>query len=359
MDKPPALKLLASDYVPVSKEELQEHAFRCRHVELLDKGWILDPSSAGMQFARFFWKQTSSGSKQQQAPGVLLSYESPTKDAARTVTPPLNSAGAGSEAHGTGTIAVSSHGPKFFRLDGQDEYSADKFSLMEGGTSLVRQEASDPFRSRAVLMVNEPAVLLAQGQYFEVQIMSVFDTPGRPDRPRDAAPRRRTEGLALGFTTSRPDSLKDTSGQPASDRTLEDVPNSWSLAMTGALYRSTGSTGRQPVMSPRGERVRELPSWHRKIPVPQSARGVKWPLSENDPKATIGSRLRWSAAVGAGDRVGLLATTFGGIVLFVNGCRELMVPDAGVKVDEQLYPLVEVYNHVRAVRLTVGALPPS
>eukprot|EP00929_Paragymnodinium_shiwhaense_P061651 TRINITY_DN30814_c0_g1_i1.p1 TRINITY_DN30814_c0_g1~~TRINITY_DN30814_c0_g1_i1.p1 ORF type:complete len:601 (+),score=114.16 TRINITY_DN30814_c0_g1_i1:72-1874(+) len=335
----PQLSLLATDYVPVAKQELQEHARRCLHVELLDGTWTLDPSSCGMPFARFFWKQSNAGSAEGGAGGAFLSYESPSRSAAEPVVGSCRAA-------------------RFLRLDGQDDYSADKFSLMEGGSSIVRQEASDPFRSRAVLVVNEPAILLAQGQYFELQVMSVFNTPGRADRPRDAAPRRRTEGLSLGFTTRRPGDLLDRASLPASDRSIEDVPMSWSVVMSGCLNQATGAAGKQPVTAAPKERILEPPSWQRRIPVPQSARGVKWPPTGDESKATVPRRLHWSAAVGAGDRVGLLVTTFGGLVVFVNGRRELMVPDAAVKVDEPLYPIAEAYNHVRSIRLLPGALPP-
>jgi len=57
--------------------------------------------------------------------------------------------------------------------------------------------------------------------------------------------------------------------------------------------------------------------------------------------------------------MGMLITPFGGIVIVVNGERQLFLPDAGVPMGSHFYPLVEAYNHVRSVRLVPGALPPK
>lgn len=70
-------------------------------------------------------------------------------------------------------------------------------------------------------------------------------------------------------------------------------------------------------------------------------------------------KLDWSVALGEGDTLGMMITSFGGIVVTVNGQRQLFIPDAGVPMGSHFYPLVEAYNHVRSVRALPGALPPK
>lgn len=67
----------------------------------------------------------------------------------------------------------------------------------------------------------------------------------------------------------------------------------------------------------------------------------------------------WSCALQEGDTLGLLAMPSGALVLTVNGVRELMVADAGVLADQYLYPIVQVANHVRSVKLCAAVEPPE
>merc|ERR1719296_273751 len=69
-------------------------------------------------------------------------------------------------------------------------------------------------------------------------------------------------------------------------------------------------------------------------------------------------RLAWTLLLQEGDVMGLLVTPFGSMIVTVNGERRLLIPDAGVPNDVDLYPLVEVYNHVRSVQLVQRPAPP-
>lgn len=109
-------------------------------------------------------------------------------------------------------------------MDGDDEFSAHVFSLMESSTLLLRKESADPFGMRALVVSERPALVLAQGHYFEVQVVSVFKTPGPPDRPRELNPRHRSEGLLIGFTRADPFEARELVA------TMTDVPLSWSVS---------------------------------------------------------------------------------------------------------------------------------
>eukprot|EP00928_Gymnodinium_smaydae_P029921 TRINITY_DN22393_c0_g4_i2.p1 TRINITY_DN22393_c0_g4~~TRINITY_DN22393_c0_g4_i2.p1 ORF type:complete len:552 (-),score=107.05 TRINITY_DN22393_c0_g4_i2:50-1663(-) len=229
--------------------------------------------------------------------------------------------GAAATAAATGTeplvVAATATSPgasalRLLRADGGGEFSAQGFSLMERSTLLLREEGRDPFGSRSLLVGAAPAGIFARGQYTEVQVVSVFKATARPERLRQIEPRQRTEGLVLGFTTLPPASLcAKSNGYYMAGH----LPCSWSIATSGSFC----------VTDAAGEASRY--------------------------------QLCWSAAVGEGDTVGLLATGFGGLVLFINGHPEVMVPDAGVSSGGVLYPLIEACNHIRSLRLTAKSPP--
>jgi hypothetical protein len=204
------------------------------------------------------------------------------------------------------------------RCDGADEFSAmNRFSLVEGCTVLQRQTSVDPVSARALAMGERPATSCLTGHYAEFQIVSVFKSEARADwlrrcEPCDGRARHRTHGLVVGFMSCVPP--KGSMGVTSAAK----LQNSWCVASNGVLYTKTAAD------------------------VPASRR-----------------QLSWSLAVGEGDFIGVLVTNFGGLILFLNGTHELMIPDAGVRTDVNLHPVVEISNHIRSVRLVPRSSPPS
>merc|ERR1719353_815143 len=119
----------------------------------------------------------------------------------------------------------------FRRVDGHDNHTGThKFTLMECGTVLMRLEGRDPFQSHALVTMDQPVQVLAEGHYFEIQVVSLFRTPGRPDRPKEIGKRHRTEGLTIGMTTTAPSQMG------AHLRAASDVPHAWCIATSGKYY---------------------------------------------------------------------------------------------------------------------------
>lgn len=221
-------------------------------------------------------------------------------------------------------VSTSTAAKRWLRADGEDEFSAaNRYSLMEQCTVVQRAGSQSPQSASALAIGERPAAPLLQGYYAEVQIVSLSKPADRSDwmrrlEPGDTKTRSRTDGLVFGFTaTAAPRPGVCSAMEPAAT-SLTKLPWSWCIATVGGFY----------------------------------AKGAV-------ESAFTRRQLSWSVALGEGDRLGLLVTSYGGIVLFVNGAHELMIPDAGVRVDVDLYPVVEVSNHIRSVRLMPGAsLPP-
>merc|ERR1712070_200234 len=125
------------------------------------------------------------------------------------------------------------------------------------------------------------------------------------------------------------------------------VPQSWCIATSGTYY-AAGEQGTDQWRPVSPHRIKEKNVWHRK-PVKKEQLRVLWPPPP-PPPGTVKQRLRWSSALGEGDVIGLLFTPFGGVVITINGAREMMIPDAGISVDRVMYPIIEVRNHIRSAR---------
>jgi len=324
-----ACEALGQDYLHAAEMEIKGHADKCRIVEHLDKDWKPDLSSTGLNFSRFYWRQAPKGEEQEQ------------------------------------TLDMFAMG-RLRRVDGHDEFSAHRYTLMEGGSVVLRQEGGDPFHNRALVVGECPLPVLPQGHYMEVEVISLFKTKGGPSRPRELQPRHRTEGLVLGFKTQP---LREHE-QGVGSLGAGDMASSWSVSTSGTLYMTPGAPSKATKVAGH-ERTKEPASWQRAgiqtATTPRCAVGgglaLQAPLPPNSPeraKCSAGTKrqLGWSTPVGEGVRVGLLATTFGGLVVFVNGQREVMIPDAGVPVACEMFPVIEVYNHIRSVRLVPGSKPP-
>lgn len=152
-----------------------------------------------------------------------------------------------------------------------------------------------------------------------------------PLPPEEPSTTRPPTQLQKGAEEVLPDEGK--SARPASARTI-------STASTMAPPGSAGSTMRQRDTPPGTATGGEVAGGH----------------GDGPPRKR---RLGWTAALDEGDVLGLLVTPFGGLVVTVNGEKRLLVPDAGVPCDMDLYPLVEVYNHVRSVQIVPHPLPPK
>merc|ERR1711933_160014 len=74
----------------------------------------------------------------------------------------------------------------------------------------------------------------------EDEVVSVFKTTGRPDRPRQIEPRHRTEGLVLGFRATG--LSREEPSLPL--LSASDIPYSWSLSTSGTLHITTGVPSR-------------------------------------------------------------------------------------------------------------------
>lgn len=295
--------------------EVARHGSRCRHVARLKEEDMAGTADTTLRFARHYW---SNRTREEEL--AELGRQEPLCRC-------------------------------FRRVDGHDNHTGThKFTLMECGTLLMRLEGRDPFHSHALVTMDQPVQVLPEGHYFEIQVISLFRTPGRPDRPKELAKRHRTEGLIIGMTTTPPSDLT------AQMRSATDVPRAWCIATSGKYYAADAQNEPQtgPVSQ---ERVRQAPSWHRRVGKSEQLR-CHWPPTPRPPGA-VRQKLDWSFALGEGDTIGMMVTSFGGIVVTVNGERQLFLPDAGVPMGSHFYPLVEVYNHVRSVRALPGALPPK
>merc|ERR1711924_153586 len=104
-------------------------------------------------------------------------------------------------------------------------------------------------------------------------------------------------------------------------------------------------------------RIRQPALWHRRE-CPNEQLTCCWPPEPPAPDS-VRRKLDWSLAVGEGDTIGMLVTPSGDIVIIVNSERKFFVPEAGVPVDANLFPLVEVCNHIRSVRPVPLATPPK
>jgi len=295
--------------------EVARHGSRCRHVARLREDDMTGTADTTLRFARHYWstrtRQEELADQGQQEPPCRC----------------------------------------FRRVDGHDDHiGTQKFTLMECGTLLMRKEGRDPFHSHALVTMEQPVQVLSDGHYFEIQLVSLFRSAGRPDRPKEVAHRQRTEGLIIGMTTTAPSEIT------AQMRSATDVPRAWCIATSGKYY-ATDAQSEPPKRPVNQERVRQVPSWHRKVGTSEQLR-CRWPPTPCPPGA-VRQKLDWSVALGEGDTLGMMITSFGGVVVTVNGERQLFLPDAGVPMGSHFYPLVEVYNHVRSVRALPGALPPK
>lgn len=303
------------DHLHAGEMEWRQHANGNCRVEWLGEEGVLEHTAPGLRFARHFW------------------------------------------GRGLEPTAAEAGGPScFLRVDGGGESATHKFTLMESGRAIVRQEGLDPFHSHALVTADKPLQVFPEGHYFEVRLVSTFRTAGPPERPRQHG--CRTEGLVLGVTTSPP-AEADTSAQ----RVGNVAAAAWCVSLNGSLYSGGVLTKprRPPVEVHLASANRGCPSGL--LPASDAACAV-----EDDPEGTRVSRLglppqrqrlKWTAALREGDALGMLVTPFGGIIMVVNGEKQLLIPDADVPNDVALYPLVEAYNHVRSVRLVLGATPPK
>lgn len=345
---------LARDYAHMAETELMRHAGNCKHVEQVTEAGLGDTSMKGLSFAQFFWKrQTQANDAAEQ-----LAATQPVGPGEATLAGPAGSAQTALLGRTTGSLSSTVNRGRFLRVDdgenGAGDSATHRFSLMEGGTMLVRSPGRDPFQSRATVAFDQPALVLSEGHYFEVEVRSVFFRDGPPDRPKPLNPRGRSEGLVLGMTPRLPTDLSQhhrrTLGALLGAR---DVPMAWCVSSSGTFY----FTGNDPARATRPVspfRVKEPASWHRRPGKEDQPRCCHPPAAG----AAYRKNMNWSMSLSEADRVGMLVTTFGAIVIVVNGERDLVIPDAGVVADQELYPIVEVYNHVRSVKLWPGARPP-
>jgi len=315
--------LLTSDHVHVLEFEISRHSNGCRHVTSVTgedevSGESASAASKTVDYAGFYVQR-----------GKAQAADAPWQAKPR----------------------------RWHRLDGQSNVgSAHKFSLMDSGALLVRLEGQDPFHSHALVSSTRPVAIFQDGHYFEVRVKSLFHSEGRPERPKQLEPRHRSEGIVIGVTATSPSDIG------THVRSTREVPRSWAVTSGGRFYSSASSdpdVGRvsRPV-SP--ERVRQPQTWHQK-PVSTEQLRCAWPVptSPLSARSSMTKNIGWSKAISDGDTIGFLVTPFGGAVLYVNGVKELLIPDARISADTALYPLLEVYNHIRSVELLTGAAPPK
>mmetsp|Transcript_3693 Transcript_3693/g.9389 ORF Transcript_3693/g.9389 Transcript_3693/m.9389 type:complete len:429 (+) Transcript_3693:96-1382(+) len=301
--------LLNADHVHVLAFEIARHASNCRHVQAV---YEEAEGGATVDYAGFYLQR----SKVQA--GLNFGLTKPRR---------------------------------WHRLDGQSNVgSAHKYSLFDGGSLLVRTECEGrhPFNSRALASSSEPAAISSEGHYFEVRIKQIFRPEGELNEPR-----LKSDSLIIGFTATCP---TEVSSDP---RTCKEVPRTWAISSAGRFYSSppapeVGRISRS--VSP--QRVKEQQVWHRK-PAKTEQLTCPWPAAPPTAGQIVTKQVAWSKVIGEGDRVGLLATPFGGAVLYVNGVKELLIPDARIAVDRPLYPVLEVFNHIRSVELLGDAPMPK
>jgi len=356
----PCSNIMLRDHKRMAQMEWQRHAAATCHVEWLGREGDLDTTVPGMAFARHFWR--------------CGAVDAPSR--------------------------ASALGPsRFQRMDGGGENSANRFSIMENGTTVVRQEGNDPYHNHALLTAADPLLVYADGHYFEVCVRSLFRRAGPPDRPRHNAPR--TEGLILGVTTSPPAALDSSA-----PRVLHATRGtSWCISTSGTFRTGGAAEGAEPDGRPRRPATQESRAdprrlWHQPStnaakqdmlkctwPPPSSSGNPARAIADEGgaqeaavseatlrPASAVGAapatevaapqqrrrqaKLAWTVALDEMDVIGLLVTPFGGVVVTVNGEKRLMIPDAGVPCDVDLYPVIEVYNHVRCLQLVKRPIPP-
>lgn len=317
---PPQGSIEFNDHNHAQDLELAKYASKCRRVMQLTEEGPKEIARAGQNYATLFWKRKGG------------------KEWAK----------------------------EFRRVDGEEHAnSAEKFSLTEGCSMLVRREAqhfgavlrNTHTTSRALVTTCSPARLFTCGHYFEITVKTIFRSAagGRPafeppalDRPAGLEVKARNEGLVLGVTTTKPSDIHKAI------RCAHEVPMSWCIATNGRFYANNSTEA--PLKTPRSinmERITVVQPWRKKAD-PSDPSLVTWP----PPKGSHAKRdVDWSIALEEGSTVGMLVTPWGGILITVDGQKELLVADAGVPADQPLYPLVEVYNRVRSVRLQPGAQP--
>eukprot|EP00933_Yihiella_yeosuensis_P045047 TRINITY_DN40353_c0_g1_i1.p1 TRINITY_DN40353_c0_g1~~TRINITY_DN40353_c0_g1_i1.p1 ORF type:complete len:534 (+),score=53.68 TRINITY_DN40353_c0_g1_i1:75-1676(+) len=240
----------------------------------------------------------------------------------------------------------------FVRIDGLDRTSAQKFFLTDGN-KVMRNEGANPFTSRALITAPDPAQVFQAGHYFEVKVVNVSKASFRSDRPRLPGTSGRTEGLTLGFTSQRPGEV---------DRMAKDVAsvsNSWCISCNGTYYHRPGSivaSPKRPANQMRAVTPIQKP-WHQRSTPASEQLTCSWPAPHHR-EGMIIKNFDWHVSLVEGDTVGLLVLPFGGLALTVNGVREIVVADAGLPTDVDLFPLVEVYNHLRVIQLLPSVDPP-
>jgi len=322
--------------------EATKHAGSSNCVELVTERGMADPATSGLQFAKHLWRKQAAA------------------------------ASSGEEALSPRAVTAAVSGWfRFCRVDGGHEImGASKYALTEQSTALVRDAASNPFNSHALVTSDRPVHVFAEGHYFEVAVRSVFtdrhEKIGAPEVNELLSPKKPghehlrrevrggTEGLVVGVTTTE---LPQLLAQSPAPKAATDVQRSWCVATSGKFY-STICPSPQPKRPVSQDRIMHKPCWHHRDGATEHLT-CPWPSPPPPTADTMRHNLEWSLRVKEGDHVGLLVTSFGGIVVMVNGRREVFLPDAGVPVDVDLYPLVDVFNHVRSVQAIPWAEPPK
>jgi len=322
--------------------EVAKHAGSSNYVQQLTEEGLGDTAASGLQFARHLWRKQAAAAE------------------------------SGEETLSPRAVSTAAEGWfRFCRADGAHEIlGASKYLLSEQSTALVRSVASNPFHSHALVSSDRPIHLFSDGHYFEIVVRSVFTDkhekmgadevnellspkkPGHEHLRRDV--RGGSEGLVLGVTTT---ALPELSVRNPSAKVATDVPRSWCVATSGKFY-ATSSPTPQPKRPVSQDRIRLRPRWHQR-PGASEHLACPWPPPAPPTAETGRQLLDWSHRVREGDRVGLLVTAFGGLCVVVNGRREAFLPDAGVPVDTDLYPLVEAFNHIRCIQALPWAEPPK
>lgn len=246
---------------------------------------------------------------------------------------------------------------QFHRFDGLEASSTHRYTLTDVATSIIRKD--DGFHKLPALLTSMDTVpLFADGHYFEVKVTSVFSSLGPATRPKPDESRGRSAGLVLGLM-ALPPSLEDEKAKYASD-----LSGCWCISTHGFYYARPGKRPCSPTRRASDVRVAatELPvSWRRKKPVHRPAPGKQlvcsWPAtSTGEPAAS--HKLDWSVALNEGDSLGLLLLPSGALMMTCNGRRVLTIADAALPTDRMYFPLVEVSNHIRSIKLAHMASPP-
>lgn len=166
--------------------------------------------------------------------------------------------------------------------------------------------------------------------------------PLPPEEPAPVAANREQELQSQQQRRQTPETELETEGGKAAAARPESA-RAMSTPSTMAPPGSAGSTVRPQEDRPRTGGARGDAVWN--------LEGGGGPPRKR--------AVAWTAALDEGDVVGLLVTPFGGLIVSVNGEKRLLLPDASVPCDVDLYPLVEVYNHVRSLQLVPRPVPPK